>query len=505
MGCLTGIPQFDGSFALGPITFADSSPHRFRYRPPSALAKSARRCPSATAATGFRLGNDNYGQRIPIQPHRPDPDAGRRLLAKYGPVAGVLLTTTFFALAHVDPARMAATFVLGLVLHGVYLATRSLLPGMVLHAVYNFTVISAAKLASADGWDLTGQSAARGRFWLLLIVAGATAALLLRALWQKRAHIGFDPTGRSGRRGTPSAESPPPAGEAVPCSANLSLVLGSLIVMSYAGLGGAYSLAADQPTEWQVSHHRNRGNDLWKGGNLDGAIAEYDAALELNPDDVYTLGNRGGVCVQKDDAIHGIEDLDRAIALGGDESVWFSYRAWAHWKLGHFDESIADYTAALNLAPLNAEARFSRGCVYRFRAIDRHKHHDFTGAIRDYNAALADNPSDVVAAANRGMVYVWLRQYARAKEDLDKGLKVYPDSAPWVACRGTARWGLGDLDGALEDYAEAVRLDPSDMYPRVERGRIFVVKDDYEAALEAFDDALRQKVLTPPIFTPIVV
>src|SRR5207248_983297 len=34
---------------------------------------------------------------------------GRRLLARYGPAAGVLLTTLLFALSHLDPARFAAT------------------------------------------------------------------------------------------------------------------------------------------------------------------------------------------------------------------------------------------------------------------------------------------------------------------------------------------------------------------------------------------------------------
>jgi len=62
---------------------------------------------------------------------------GRGLVARFGPWIGVLLSTLLFALMHVDPVQMVGVVSIGLVLHGVYLATRSLVAPMLLHGVNN--------------------------------------------------------------------------------------------------------------------------------------------------------------------------------------------------------------------------------------------------------------------------------------------------------------------------------------------------------------------------------
>src|SRR5208337_4060578 len=51
---------------------------------------------------------------------------GRGLLGRYGTVGGILLTSLFFGLLHLDPPHVVATFVMGCCLHFTYLMTRSL-------------------------------------------------------------------------------------------------------------------------------------------------------------------------------------------------------------------------------------------------------------------------------------------------------------------------------------------------------------------------------------------
>src|SRR5262249_22812770 len=62
---------------------------------------------------------------------------GRGLVARFGVVGGVLLTSLFFGLLHLDPALILATGFLGLCLHFVYLTTRSLWLPMLLHFLTN--------------------------------------------------------------------------------------------------------------------------------------------------------------------------------------------------------------------------------------------------------------------------------------------------------------------------------------------------------------------------------
>jgi membrane protease YdiL (CAAX protease family) len=62
---------------------------------------------------------------------------GRGLVARYGPVVGVLLTSLLFGLNHLDPPHIAATFAMGICLHFAYLMTRSLWVPMLMHFLNN--------------------------------------------------------------------------------------------------------------------------------------------------------------------------------------------------------------------------------------------------------------------------------------------------------------------------------------------------------------------------------
>jgi len=58
---------------------------------------------------------------------------GRGLVGRYGFLAGVLLTSLLFGVIHLEPRQAVAAFVMGIFLHGSYLASRSLLVPMLLH------------------------------------------------------------------------------------------------------------------------------------------------------------------------------------------------------------------------------------------------------------------------------------------------------------------------------------------------------------------------------------
>jgi uncharacterized protein len=62
---------------------------------------------------------------------------GRGLSARYGLVAGVLITSVFFALMHIDPSQLLVIALMGVYLHVVYVATRSIWAPILLHAMNN--------------------------------------------------------------------------------------------------------------------------------------------------------------------------------------------------------------------------------------------------------------------------------------------------------------------------------------------------------------------------------
>ncbi|MBY0459953.1 MAG: CPBP family intramembrane metalloprotease, partial [Gemmataceae bacterium] len=67
---------------------------------------------------------------------------GRGLTRRYGLVAGVLLTSVLFAVAHIAPTRVPVYTLMGLYLHFVYYTTRSLWAPVLLHALNNGAAIT---------------------------------------------------------------------------------------------------------------------------------------------------------------------------------------------------------------------------------------------------------------------------------------------------------------------------------------------------------------------------
>jgi len=102
---------------------------------------------------------------------------GRGLVGHYGPVAGVVLTSVFFGLLHVDPPHAAAACTLGLALHYIYLTTRSLLMPMFLHFLNNACAVLAGSPAVSSWPPLDALDKATTNNYVLV----ALAALLLLA------------------------------------------------------------------------------------------------------------------------------------------------------------------------------------------------------------------------------------------------------------------------------------------------------------------------------------
>jgi tetratricopeptide (TPR) repeat protein len=58
-----------------------------------------------------------------------------------------------------------------------------------------------------------------------------------------------------------------------------------------------------------------RGNDWAERGELDRAIADYDAAIKINPSFTEALVNRGVVWARKGNLDHAIADYDAALRV----------------------------------------------------------------------------------------------------------------------------------------------------------------------------------------------
>jgi uncharacterized protein len=109
---------------------------------------------------------------------------GRGLVGRYGFLAGVLLTSLLFGVIHLEPRQVVAAFVMGIFLHGSYLASRSLLVPMLLHMGNNSLAILAMHIPSLKALDNPEQ--------IPLPIYGAGVLLTAAVVWaffQSRARL----------------------------------------------------------------------------------------------------------------------------------------------------------------------------------------------------------------------------------------------------------------------------------------------------------------------------
>jgi len=92
---------------------------------------------------------------------------------------------------------------------------------------------------------------------------------------------------------------------------------------------------------------------------------------------------------------------------------------------------------------------------------------------------------------NRGLAYTYLGNPARAIEDYDQALRLDPGLAVAYLGRGVVYRNLGEHARAIEDYDEALRLDPDDAAAYRNRGIAYGTLGEYRRAIEDFDQALR--------------
>ncbi len=198
----------------------------------------------------------------------------------------------------------------------------------------------------------------------------------------------------------------------------------------------------------------NRGNARGELGDKQAAIADYNQAININPNYANAYFNRGNARDDLGDKQAAIADYTQAINIAPKDASAYYNRGIAHSKLGDKQAAIADYTQAINIAPKDANA-------YKNRGLAHHELGDKQAAIEDYNQAININPNYANAYYNRGVSHYELGDKQAAIEDYNQAININPNFASAYCNRGAACSKLGDKQAAIEDYNQAININPN--------------------------------------------
>ena len=86
----------------------------------------------------------------------------------------------------------------------------------------------------------------------------------------------------------------------------------------------------------------------------------------------------------------------------------------------------------------------------------------------------------------RGNAYADKGEYDKAIEDFDQAIALQPDLAEACYNRGIAYYYKGEYDRAIEDYDQAIELQPDLAEAYSNRGNAYADKGEYDRAIEDF-------------------
>ena len=160
-----------------------------------------------------------------------------------------------------------------------------------------------------------------------------------------------------------------------------------------------------------------------------------------------------------------IESFNKVLELaphGNENHIVYYNRGMAHLKNRQYDESIYDFTKALELTSArNKELRFE---ILEFRGEANQKSKKLDNAIMDYSDAIKLMPEHnniTYIYTSRGWVWFAKGNYSSSINDFSQAIRIDPELGDAYFGRATVWFKKGDLQRSLTDAKEAVILEPT--------------------------------------------
>jgi PQQ-dependent catabolism-associated CXXCW motif protein len=209
------------------------------------------------------------------------------------------------------------------------------------------------------------------------------------------------------------------------------------------------SLKAKLSVKDRAIVYANRGSAYLAKGELAKALADYDAAVNLNPKDWETYANRGRAYVEN----------------------------------GEIDRALGDFNVAIGLNPLHWKGYLGRGRVYFYKG-------DYNRALAEYDEAIRLDSSSSDAYADRAALHVRRGDFEIAITDAKQAISLDPKWPDPHAILAYTFAKMGDFGRAQSEIDEAFRLGSKNTSAFLYRGEIYLLKGEPQLALKDFEDVL---------------
>ena len=232
-----------------------------------------------------------------------------------------------------------------------------------------------------------------------------------------------------------------------------------------------------------TSGYHYRGITESRFGNYDQALADLQKAIDLRPGTEGLYFSRGVTYFLSQQFDLAVNDFDRYIRKQPKDPSAFLNRGASHLFLGDTVKAFSDYNKAIKLDRFDPEGYVRRGRLHA-------EMKEYQKAIEDMDMAISLDTANTFAYFNRAIMHYELQDYRKAMADLNKVLEDEPGNALTLYNRGLIHAQLGAYEDALSDLDRVLNINPDNVLAYFNRASVFIEMGQYENAVEDYDRAI---------------
>lgn len=231
----------------------------------------------------------------------------------------------------------------------------------------------------------------------------------------------------------------------------------------------------------------NRGILRFWDGDHSGADEDFGTAERLDPANVVAINGRGLLAFSERRYRDAVIEFSRSIRLSPNDSFGLEYRARAYQYLAEYDLALADIDRVVAARPDDLELQLARISLLVSLARD-------ADALTDLDALIAARPGNAELTVFRAMV-LGRNDDAASTGLLDEAIAAGPSVTGYLA-RAQMR-PAGDVEGRLADIDAALSVEPDNLLALDFRAHVELESGAYQAAAETLSGIIALQPADP--------
>ncbi len=221
------------------------------------------------------------------------------------------------------------------------------------------------------------------------------------------------------------------------------------------------------------------------------ATPEPDSAATAGASELMsaaTLRRRGTASAGRGNFQSAMADFDQAIKLDPNDADNYYERGKAHARGNQLEHALGDYDQALKLKPEFVSVLIARGAV-------RLATKDEAGARTDFDAALRLEPKDSGNALGIAQTFASFDHHAEAIQRLNAWIETFPEDNQLPRALNSRCWSRAivgkEFDLALADCNLALKKGPRNSQVLDSRAFVYLRRGDYDKSIADYQAVLK--------------